>query len=232
MNGQSETKEFKVGDTFTVYTVLNTSGIDGGRIATIAGEQTYTDSLLDLTVELDKDGVTVDNDTVFPITGGKSIGNGAESGTFVFTASEPSMTKPFVFDNKTCKLLVTTYTVKQGGTAEIATKLETLTKSDYNLTQIVSAGSINDGYNFELTSSFDNPQAYILGDIDGNGDADTIDATYIQRSATRIAVPFTKEQLMRGDIDGDGEVTVLDATYIQRYSTRVKTPYPVGSEVI
>ena len=71
----------------------------------------------------------------------------------------------------------------------------------------------------------------ILGDVDGNGEADAIDATIIQRYATLINVSYDKEQLMAGDVDGDGEPTVLDATYIQRFSTKVKVPYAIGEAI-
>lgn len=71
----------------------------------------------------------------------------------------------------------------------------------------------------------------ILGDVDSSGETDTVDATYIQRYATRVKVPFTDEQMLIGDVDGDGDITVTDATFIQRYSTRVKTPYKIGEPI-
>ena len=71
----------------------------------------------------------------------------------------------------------------------------------------------------------------VLGDVDGSGEADAIDATIIQRYATMISVPYDKEQLMAGDVDDDGEPTVLDATYIQRFSTKVKVPYAIGEPI-
>lgn len=71
-------------------------------------------------------------------------------------------------------------------------------------------------------------QGYILGDVDGDGDATVLDATYVQRYATMVKVPISKETLMNGDVDGDGDLTIVDATFIQRFSTRVKTPYRIG----
>jgi hypothetical protein len=67
-----------------------------------------------------------------------------------------------------------------------------------------------------------------IGDANGDGDVDAIDATIVQRVATMVKVPFDRDQMMRADVDDDGELTVLDATYILRHSTHVKTPYPVG----
>lgn len=70
----------------------------------------------------------------------------------------------------------------------------------------------------------------ILGDVDGNGEADTADATHVQRKATMLTVPFSDADMKAGDVDGSGELTVVDATFIQRYATHVKVPYPIGEE--
>ena len=72
---------------------------------------------------------------------------------------------------------------------------------------------------------------FLLGDANGDGEVDVIDATLIQRVATRVSVPYPEETLMQGDIDDDGELTVIDATFIQRYATRVSTPYRIGEMV-
>lgn len=72
---------------------------------------------------------------------------------------------------------------------------------------------------------------YILGDADGNGEVEVIDATFVQRSATKVKVSIPDIILMHGDIDGDGDLSVVDATFIQRHCTRVATPYPIGEFV-
>ena len=86
----------------------------------------------------------------------------------------------------------------------------------------------NNGFIFVPIS--DEPEL-VLGDANGDGEVDTVDATVVQRHATMIAVPYDEEQLMRADIDVDGELTIVDATFIQRYSTKIDTPYAIG-EVI
>lgn len=68
----------------------------------------------------------------------------------------------------------------------------------------------------------------VLGDANGDGDVDSVDATIIQRVCTMLKVPYTEEQLMCGDVDGDDNLTTVDATFIQRYATMLKTPYPIG----
>lgn len=67
-----------------------------------------------------------------------------------------------------------------------------------------------------------------LGDANGDGEVDSVDATVVQRAATRIQVPYSEEQLMCADVDGDGSLTIVDATFIQRYDSRIAVPYPVG----
>lgn len=67
-----------------------------------------------------------------------------------------------------------------------------------------------------------------LGDANGDGEVDSVDATVVQRAATRIQVPYSEEQLMCADIDGDGSLTIVDATLIQRYDSKIAVPYPVG----
>lgn len=71
----------------------------------------------------------------------------------------------------------------------------------------------------------------LLGDADGNGEVDLVDATVIQRHTTMIAVPYDEAQLMCADIDDDGSLTIVDATFIQRYATKVQTPYKIGATV-
>ena len=73
--------------------------------------------------------------------------------------------------------------------------------------------------------------SWLLGDADDSGEVDTVDATFIQRYATRVHVMISEEILMHGDVDEDGDLTVVDATFIQRFSTRVKTPYRIGEPV-
>ena len=72
---------------------------------------------------------------------------------------------------------------------------------------------------------------YILGDADGNGTVDIVDATYIQRVIAELPVPFPMETLMHGDVDGDGELTIADATLIQRYIAEMPVFYSIGEPV-
>ena len=71
----------------------------------------------------------------------------------------------------------------------------------------------------------------ILGDADGNGIVEIVDATIIQRHLSNLTVPYSEETLMNADVDGDGSLTILDATFIQRYIAKIETHYPIGEPI-
>ena len=58
-----------------------------------------------------------------------------------------------------------------------------------------------------------------------------VDATIVQRVATKLSVPFSGEQLMHADVDADGALTSVDATFIQRHTTKLATPYKIGEPI-
>ena len=57
---------------------------------------------------------------------------------------------------------------------------------------------------------------YVFGDVDGNGEVEVVDATWIQRHLVSIDIPFTID-LKTADIDGDGQVTQADKVILSRY---------------
>ena len=75
------------------------------------------------------------------------------------------------------------------------------------------------------------PKPYFLGDADGNGELESVDATFIQRCIAQIPTPYTKAELMRGDVDGSGDLELTDVTAIQYYLCHLKTPYPIGETI-
>ena len=101
-----------------------------------------------------------------------------------------------------------------------------LTDFDYNT---------KTGAKMTITWTGDQPEpAYILGDVDGNGIVDLVDASYIQRYDAQMAVPSDVEMnIMNGDVDGDGQITILDATCIQRYCAKIGnyTKWGIGEPV-
>lgn len=103
---------------------------------------------------------------------------------------------------------------------------DTGVENTYRITKVSGAVTIS-----VTTEQSETPSGYVLGDANGDGDVDVVDATVIQRYCTMISVPYTEEQLMCGDVDGDGYLTSVDATFIQRYCTFLYTPYDIGETV-
>lgn len=103
---------------------------------------------------------------------------------------------------------------------------DTGVENTYRITKVSGAVTIS-----VTTEQSETPSGYVLGDANGDGDVDVVDATIIQRYCTMIDVPYTEEQLMCGDVDGDGYLTSVDATFIQRYCTFLYTPYDIGETV-
>ena len=64
-----------------------------------------------------------------------------------------------------------------------------------------------------------------MGDTDGNGKIDVIDATAIQRNIAKI-ISLDEETLIFSDVDGDGKVSVMDCTSIQQYVAKIITAFP------
>lgn len=68
----------------------------------------------------------------------------------------------------------------------------------------------------------------LIGDTDGSGAVETIDATLIQRVRSGLNTKIDDSLWKRGDINSDGSTDIIDATYIQRCVAKLDTPYPVG----
>ena len=75
------------------------------------------------------------------------------------------------------------------------------------------------------------PESYILGDADGSGYVDIVDATFVQRASIKADVPIAHDILMHGDVDGNGELDAVDVTFLMRHIIRVKTPYAIGEMI-
>ena len=76
------------------------------------------------------------------------------------------------------------------------------------------------------------PVEITLGDVDGNGEIESIDVTLIQRYLAGISIPYIKAELMSGDVDGSGDLELTDVTAIQYYLADLKTPYKIGKQIV
>ena len=84
-------------------------------------------------------------------------------------------------------------------------------------------------YNNTATLSFRVRDSYLLGDYDGNGEINIIDATRIQRTLAGFSSALDDNAAVRGDINGNG-LNILDATLIQRHIASFTMEYPVGEK--
>lgn len=70
----------------------------------------------------------------------------------------------------------------------------------------------------------------LLGDTNGDGKVNILDATRIQRLLVALDVDPDGMMALRGDVNGDG-LNILDATKIQRYLASYSVDEPIGTEV-
>lgn len=70
----------------------------------------------------------------------------------------------------------------------------------------------------------------VLGDVDGNGYIDVVDAAFVQRRVSMVPTPYDDRADLVGDITGDG-LDIADATFIMRYIIRLPVPYPVDEMI-
>ena len=72
---------------------------------------------------------------------------------------------------------------------------------------------------------------FVLGDADGDGHANIIDATFAQRIATGLRADPDGSWTIRSDVDRSGAVEVTDATFIQRFDVGLVVPYQIGQQI-
>ncbi|MBQ3265267.1 MAG: dockerin type I repeat-containing protein [Ruminococcus sp.] len=151
LDGAVETKSFNVGDTFNVYTCLDASSVNEGKMGSINGVQKYTSTVLELADTVDADGYITDTAKVFPIMGDGAIGSAKSAGSVKYAGSS---TTGFLFNSARSQLLVTTYRVTANGYADITNKLNVLAAADEDITRIVFNGETQSGQSYALYGSF------------------------------------------------------------------------------
>lgn len=155
VKGDTVTKTYAVGETFTTYTYLNASQLNDGKIGSMNCSQFYTNSVLELAEEYDPEwGDIVDIDTIFPVTKSATVASGHHTeseehpgmGAVYYNATTPGYSG-FKFNSDTAALIICRYKVKAAGEATILNEITTLAQSDYELTRIVNGGKIvNDNF--------------------------------------------------------------------------------------
>lgn len=153
LDGRKVTKNFKVGDTFTVYTTLDvTSSIADGMISSIQGVQKYTNSVVQLVDSVDTDGMISNTDKVFPVTKGATQAVVSADGTIKYGVSTA---RGFKFNSDTSQLITTTYKVTANGYADITNRLIILAAADEDVTRIVFGGELQPGMSYSMPATFE-----------------------------------------------------------------------------
>ena len=70
------------------------------------------------------------------------------------------------------------------------------------------------------------PTPGLLGDVDGSGEIDTLDAALLYAHVNGRIV-LSKDQLSRSDVDGDGEITTVDAALIYAFVNGRIKKFPI-----
>lgn len=153
LDGRKVTKNFKIGDTFTVYTTLDvTSSIANGMISSIQGTQKYTKSVLNLVDSVDASGMITDTAKVFPTTKSSTQAVATVDGTIKYSVATAN---GFAFNSATSQLITTTYKVTANGYADITNRLIVLAAADEDVTRIVFAGELQPGMSYSMPATFD-----------------------------------------------------------------------------
>lgn len=155
VKGDTVTKAYAVGETFTTYTYLNASQINDGKIGSMNCSQFYTNSVLQLAEDYDPEwGDIFDVDNIFPVTKQATVASGHHTeseehpgmGAVYYNATIASL-NGFKFNSDDTALIICRYKVKAAGEATILNEITTLAQSDYELTRIVNRGKIvNDNF--------------------------------------------------------------------------------------
>ena len=86
-------------------------------------------------------------------------------------------------------------------------------------------------YNNVRSIPFKVRDSYLLGDYDGSGSIDIMDATKIQRMLADFEVNLDDNAAVRGDVNGSG-LSILDVTQIQRSIADLSVDFPIGEKFL
>ena len=119
------------------------------------------------------------------------------------------------------------------GQHQIVVKFDKANYYDSNMTHDKGVTIDNNvQYDYFVLDKADNictgtePEKYLLGDFDTDGNITVMDVTAIQRYAARVI--DEKIDLDAGDVTADNDVNIMDATYIQRYVAKIDDKLGIG----
>ncbi len=218
-NESSDTKTYKVGETFTAYVALNTSRISEDGISALKATQNYDSSILELADAFSaQDGMVEDLEAMFPVCGkGSTIANAKTPGIIKYNSSTPNKSG-YKYDSDEAMLIVVNYTVKAAGTVTITNPIETLSLTDLYLTKIVNKGVIIKD-DFTVTVSLSEPVAAEGSTVSGtitSFKSDTDDVTVQLLNGETVAYETT----VHGNEAAYSISDVADGSYTLRVSKK------------
>lgn len=92
----------------------------------------------------------------------------------------------------------------------------------YNVQNVTSVSGFS-GERY-TTKTEVNAGGYMMGDVNGDGAINVVDATAVQRKSAGLD-EFDERQMIVGDVNYDGNITVVDATQIQKYAAGLITSF-------
>ena len=87
-------------------------------------------------------------------------------------------------------------------------------------------------YNNVFSFDFKVRDSYIIGDVNGDGDVDVLDATTIQRILAEYEVSATDGYMERAILNGVERTDITFATTIQRWLVDYEVAYPIGESTL
>ena len=241
IDGTINVKTFSVGDEFTVYTTFDMSNNAPNGVASLSATQTFTNSVLQSTDELE-DGYVKNTSAMFPVMKDGAMAR-VEDGMITYNASTPNINNGYMFNSDTESLLiVTNYKVIAAGIANIKNSLITVASADGDLTHLIKDGVLQPGVTVGGKATFTDPTnpeqptqptvRYLVGDADNNGKVASKDVTILQRYLIRMNVNVDTDIMIRNcDLNKDGKITSPEVTFIQRKLVRMEVPYPIDEWV-
>jgi len=211
----SETKTYRVGETFEVTVYLNTSNIS--TIASFDAEQSYDSSVLTLADAYSaSSGMISDLDAMFPVTKDSTVANGKLDGRLKYNASTPNIDDGFKFDNDNAVLIRSHYTVKAAGEVSINNSIKTLAQADYNMTRIIDQGEVKNN-NFTMRYTLSDSAPVEPNTVSGNitsylSETDTVTVELLSGDAVAYSTTVT------GNTAAYSIANVADGAYTLRVS--------------
>ena len=82
----------------------------------------------------------------------------------------------------------------------------------------------------EAYADLTSPPKLAAGDLDGNGEVDSIDALMVLRQIVGLE-EFTPQQMTAADVDQDGDITSADALVILRFKVGLEQELPLPKQL-